>query len=63
MTALTSGWMLVTERYQHTWTEGKNYKIRDNGDKILITSDAGEEKLRREDCDPDMLLTVFGMRI
>ena len=63
MTALTGSWMLVTDKHQHTWTEGADYKIRDNGDKILITSDAGSEKLRREDCDPKMFLAVFGMRI
>lgn len=63
MKALTGNWMLATPKHQHTWIAGKDYKIRDNGDKILITSEAGTEAISKDKCDPSLFLAVFGMRI
>ena len=55
--------MLATDRFQHTWTEGNDYRIRDNGDHLIVTSDAGTEKIRKEDCDPELFREVFGLTI
>ena len=62
MIARTGAYMLVTDKYQHTWTEGKNYKVRDNGDRIIVESDAGKETLAKADCDQELFKAVFGMR-
>ena len=47
----------------HTWTEGGSYRVRDNGDHVHVVSDAGEQDVPKECCNPDLFKGVFDLTI
>ena len=47
----------------HTWTQGKNYKFKINGDTICFSSNAGEGKIQKDNCPSNVFEELFGIDI
>ena len=63
MKALRDDWCMTHEGMLHSWTTGKDYRIRDNGNVVVVVSDAGTQRIPKECCDPALFKAIFGMTI
>lgn len=64
MTARTAKWTCVSRSgTSHSWTEGKAYEVSFSAAGILISSDAGRERVRWDDIPAEVYAETFGIDI